>query len=193
MNISDNEKHLLFSVARKGIEGGPSFFPAESDIAVIRDLPPSSPLLKEGSSFVTIYKEGALRGCIGSMDWKEILVLDVMRNAGSAAYRDPRFPPLQPGELDSINLFISILAPLEVMHVLSLDELLQNLRPGIDGLVLENKAGNRSTFLPSVWEKIPDKKDFVHHLLIKGRFPSSVDFSSLDIHRYTVVELSETN
>ena len=112
---------------------------------------------------------------------------DVAENAFAAAFRDPRFPPLRPDEYPRLEYHISILNPPEPMTVTSEADLLQQLRPGVDGLVLIEGA-RRATFLPSVWEQLPDPRQFLAHLKMKAGLPADYWSDSLRFERYTVEE-----
>ncbi len=137
-----------------------------------------------GASFVTLQRHGQLRGCIGSLEARQPLVVDVAQNAFSAAFRDPRFPPLDQRELEDLNLEISVLGTPEIMVFSSEQDLLRQLRPGIDGLILEDK-GRRGTFLPSVWESLPERGDFLRQLKRKAGLPEDYWSDSLRVWRYT--------
>ncbi|HEY8547310.1 MAG TPA: AmmeMemoRadiSam system protein B [Acidimicrobiales bacterium] len=120
-----------------------------------------------GTSFVTLERGTELLGCIGSLDVRRALWRDVARNARGAAFEDPRFPPLAPTEPDGVSVEVSVLSPLEPLPVASGEELVATLEPGVDGLVVA--AGDqRGTFLPDVWEKIPEPAAFVRELVRKA-------------------------
>jgi len=132
----------------------------------------SKTLLEHRATFVTLTKFGQLRGCMGALDAIESLVQNVMRNGFNAARRDPRFDPVAIGELDDIDIDISVLSPPVRLEVKSESELLDRLRPGVDGLILEDGAC-RATYLPSVWDQLPDSSDFVRQLKLKAGLPAS--------------------
>jgi AmmeMemoRadiSam system protein A len=142
------------------------------------------PLRELGASFVTLNKGGELRGCIGSLEAHRPLVEDVAHNAYAAAFSDPRFPPLAAQELPELEFHISILTPAEPMSFSSEEDLLAQIRPGIDGLILED-AGRRGTFLPSVWESLPDARSFLQHLKLKAGLPADYWSPTLKVSRYT--------
>jgi len=142
------------------------------------------PVLREfRASFVTLKNEGALRGCIGSLEAYRPLVTDVAENAFAAAFRDPRFPPVGAHELDVLELQLSLLTPAEPMTVRSEDDLLDQLRPGEDGLILQ-EGGRRATFLPSVWESLPEPDQFLRHLKRKAGLPEDYWSDALQVFRY---------
>ena len=159
-----------------------------------RPLPqPGMPELmgRQGAVFVTLKKAGQLRGCIGSpVAWRPLLD-DILDNAFKAAFRDPRFAPLTQTEWDQgIDLSVSVLTPPAAMTFRDQADLLAQLRPGIDGLIIED-AGKRALFLPSVWEQLPDKGQFLAHLKHKaGLAPShwSADFRA---SRFQAVEIKD--
>ena len=147
-----------------------------------------SPALQQpGASFVTLTILRQLRGCMGMLSATRPLVEDVAENAFAAAFEDPRFPALSQAEYDQLEYHISILNPAEAMEFDSEADLLLQLRPGIDGLILEDR-GRRATFLPSVWESLPTAADFLQHLKRKAGLPMDYWSNSLRMQRYTVEE-----
>ena len=144
---------------RQGLESGSPFKPDPGDFPAI--------LLEKSACFVTIKKMQKLRGCIGSLQASMPLVNAVADSAYKAAFKDPRFPPLTAEELEQIEISISVLSPREEIEFKSDAELLGILRPGIDGLVIQNERRS-ATFLPSVWEQIPDKSGFLAQLKVKA-------------------------
>ncbi len=147
------------------------------------------PLRQERASFVTLNKHGMLRGCIGHLEAFQPLVKDVADNAYAAAFRDPRFPPLKRSELSSIELHISILTPSVPLEFTSEAELLAQLRPGRDGLILK-EGYNRGTFLPSVWDSLPQPEDFLRQLKRKAGLPENHWSGSVQIFRYETESFS---
>ena len=142
------------------------------------------PLEAPRATFVTLRKHGKLRGCIGSLEGSTPLPESVWANARKAAFHDPRFDPLSNEEFEHIEIHISILSPLEKMRVESEIDLLRQLRPGVDGLVLEDHP-NRATFLPAVWESLPEPREFVHELQIKAGLRAGHWSRSIQLWRYT--------
>lgn len=134
--------------------------------------------------FVTLKKGGELRGCIGSLEAHRSMVEDVVHNADAAAFSDPRFPPLREEELPGLELDISLLTPAEEMHFVSEADLLSQIRPGIDGLILE-EGYRRGTFLPSVWEQLPRAEQFLQHLKLKAGLPPDHWSGNIRVSRYT--------
>ncbi|MDA1361190.1 AmmeMemoRadiSam system protein A [Glycomyces luteolus] len=127
-------------------------------------------LAKREATFVTLQRDGRLRGCIGTLTALRPLGVDVVRNARLAA-RDPRLPPVEAAEVESLRLTVTILSPSEPIAVRAFTTLLDHLRPGRDGLTLKDTGDRRATFLPSVWTSLPDPDRFVAALLRKGRWP----------------------
>jgi hypothetical protein len=181
---SSEDSRILLALAHRSIAHGlQRGRPLPIDPAEFSDR-----LQQPGASFVTLKLDGALRGCIGSLEPHQPLVSDVAHNAHAAAFSDPRFHPLQQGELDRLDISISILTPAEEMTFGSEQELLQMLRPGVDGLIL-SEGGRRGTFLPAVWEQLPDPREFLRHLKIKAGLPAGYWSDSLRISRYTAQSL----
>ena len=143
----------------------------------------ASELRERRASFVTINLEEQLRGCIGHLQAIQALVQDVAENAFAAAFRDPRFPPLRTEEFPLLAVHISVLSPAEPMTFSSETDLIDQLRPGIDGLILEDGVA-RGTFLPSVWDSLPDPRDFLAHLKHKAGLPGNHWSPDLKIYRY---------
>lgn len=141
------------------------------------------------ASFVTLKIEERLRGCIGSLEARHPLVTDVVRNAHAAAFRDPRFPALTWPEFERLDIHLSLLSSPEPLAVASEEELLAQLRPGVDGLILIEGA-LRSTFLPAVWEQLPEPREFVRSLKRKAGLPADYWSPTLRVERYTAESVS---
>lgn len=142
-------------------------------------------LRRPGASFVTLMLERELRGCIGSLTPARPLVEDLALNAYAAAFRDPRFPPLAVTETDRLDLEIAVLNPLEPLPCGSRQELLARLRPQVDGLVLEDGTRHRATFLPKVWEDLPQTEEFLRALWRKAGLAPAYWSATLRFSRYT--------
>jgi AmmeMemoRadiSam system protein A len=154
--------------------------------------PPASVALRAlGASFVTLESAGALRGCIGTLEPVRPLYRDVVRNAIRAAH-DPRLPPVTAAEWPGLDVKVSVLSNAEPMPVTCPAELLAALRPGVDGLILTD-GRQRATFLPTVWRKLPDPRQFVAALLDKGGWPTGVWPTGLTAQRYTAQEYHATS
>lgn len=137
------------------------------------------------ASFVTLKQQGELRGCIGTLEAHRPLLADVQANAVAAAFRDPRFKPLEKREFDAIRVEISVLSLLETMAVRDEDDALAQLRPEIDGVIFEY-GHHRSTFLPQVWEDLRDPRVFLGHLKRKAGLPPDFWDPTVKLLRYTV-------
>jgi AmmeMemoRadiSam system protein A len=183
--LHDAEAALLLDLAHAAIIDGLRRRPA-----VVPDLADLPPALREPRRvFVTLLVDGRLNGCIGSIDGDEPLGQAVGRLARSAAFADWRLPALRPGDYGSLLIEVSLLSPLEPVTATTRAELLDQLRPGDDGLVVE--AGpRRGVFLPVVWEKVPDPDDFLDHLLDKAGIRPRTWPQNIEAWRFTVEKLS---
>lgn len=154
--------------------------------------PPAEPawLAEPAASFVTLELDGELCGCIGSIEAYRPLAEDVRVNALGAAFRDPRFPPLEASQLPRLRISVSVLSALEPVEWSDEADLAGRLRPGVDGLVLEHD-GHRGTFLPAVWEQLPRPEDFLRQLKRKAGLPPGFWAPDVRISRYTVESWSE--
>ncbi|MFO1303325.1 MAG: AmmeMemoRadiSam system protein A [Burkholderiales bacterium] len=162
-----------------------------TELRVDAAFAPTPPELdRPGATFVTLRAQGELRGCIGSLEAWRPLAEDVRANAIAAAFRDPRFPPLSRGEFTAIAIEVSLLHPAEPVPAEHERALLAALRPGVDGLVLEC-ARRRATFLPQVWEQIPDARDFVRALKRKAGLPEDFWSEDVRVSRYGVDKFEE--
>lgn len=158
-----DDSRALLKIARNSIAHGlAAGYPHRPDLGA---MPPT--LRAPGAVFVTLQREGRLRGCIGSMEAVAPLAHAVADSAFKAAFRDPRFPPLVAEEFGGISISVSILGPKQPVQFDSEGHLLQLLRPGTDGLVIA-LGGRSATFLPSVWENLPAPADFLAHLKRKA-------------------------
>lgn len=147
------------------------------------------PLREPHATFVTLFRQGALRGCIGSLEPREPLVVSVAENAFRAGFRDPRFPRLSAPELADLEAEISILGPLAPLAFASESELLALLRPGLDGLLLRD-GPHQGTFLPAVWEALPEPIDFLRELKRKAGLRPEHWSPTLSVSRYTVEKIA---
>lgn len=174
------ERAALLDAARRSIEHG-----IERGHPLLPDPAEHSPALRAPrASFVTLERGGALRGCMGTLEAVRSAVEDVARNAFAAAFRDPRFPPLTGEELAVLDLHVSLLSAPEPLMFVSQDDLIAQLRPGMDGLILED-SGQRGTFLPAVWEKLPDPREFLRQLKLKAGLAPDHESPLLRAWRYT--------
>lgn len=152
---------LLLGLARRAIERRLTDRP---DPIELPDIPA---LQEKGASFVTLHRDGQLRGCIGSPTAWRSLAEDVTDNAVRAAFSDPRFPPVGADEMFRVKLSLSLLTAPEPIRFTDEEDLLSQLRPGIDGLIIEDRD-RHALFLPAVWEQLPEPKDFLGHLKAKA-------------------------
>ena len=146
------------SVIREALDKGKKISAPESISAAVRE--------KRGC-FVTLHQRGDLRGCIGTIEPEQSLLRGVEENAVNAAFRDPRFSPLKAKDLSSIDIEVSVLTVPEKLKFKDPQDLKSQLKPGIHGVIL-SKGWQRSTFLPQVWEQLPDKEMFLKHLCQKA-------------------------
>ena len=153
---------------------------------------PDDPRLHEkGATFVTLTMDGELRGCIGSLRRSRALGEDVIHNAVAAAMEDPRFPPLSAAEFDALTVEVSLLSEPEFLEFSGEQGLLAQLRPGEDGLIIF--SGCRSaTFLPQVWEQLPEPQQFLAALKHKAGLPTNREVAGLMAARYHVQKWKET-
>lgn len=142
------------------------------------------------ASFVTLKQEDRLRGCVGSVHRTRALRDDVRVNAVAAAFRDPRFPPLEARELPQVSLEVSLLSAEERLEVDSEAQLIARLRPGIDGLILEYGL-HRATLLPQVWQQLPDPREFLATLRHKAGLPEDFWSPRLIVSRYAATTWAE--
>jgi AmmeMemoRadiSam system protein A len=185
--LTEKEGQYLLTVARKTIEQkllnqGDSSQPDDA----------LSPRYSEKrGTFVTLTIDGSLRGCIGHIIPQESLIEGIRVNAINAAFRDPRFSPLSQKEWSRVKIEISILTDPKPLSYADGDDLLEKLRPGIDGVIIK-KGYHQATFLPQVWEQLPDKKEFLIHLCIKaGLDEYAWEKEELEVSTYQVQAFEE--
>jgi AmmeMemoRadiSam system protein A len=149
------------------------------------------PWLREpGATFVTLRRRGELRGCVGSILAYRPLFEDVWRNARASAFNDTRFPPVAPEELAEIGVELSLLSLPEPLPCAGEAEALRLLRPGVDGVIFECEE-HRGTFLPQVWEQLPDPRDFLDRLRHKAGLRPGYWSPAVRLSRYTVLKWGE--
>jgi len=181
-----------------GTEVGTTLLPiARAAIAQAlgRDLvaPEHAPWLQEpGACFVTLTQAGQLRGCIGTLEARRTLLADVKSNAVAAALQDPRFAPLRATELTRTEIEVSLLSTMQPLHFESEAHALDQLQPGIDGVLFEFDR-YRSTFLPQVWEQLPTVSEFMAHLKHKAGLPPDFWANGVRLQRYTVSKWTEAD
>lgn len=174
----------LLAVARRSIEVG---LQTRGPLSVEPTGQPAE-LQRVRASFVTLRLSEALRGCLGSLTASRPLISDVAHNAFGAAFRDSRFAPLTAAELPDLEIQISVLSEPERLPAASESQLLDALRPGVDGLVLRH-GDRQGTFLPSVWACLPEPGDFLRELKRKSGLPADAWSSSWQVFRYTTVSI----
>jgi AmmeMemoRadiSam system protein A len=143
-----------------------------------------------GASFVTLTQAGKLRGCIGSLEAYRTLATDVAENAVAAAFKDPRFAPLGDDELARTRVEVSLLTPAVPISFSDENAALNALRPGIDGIVLTH-GQRRATFLPQVWESLPEPRQFIAQLKLKAGLPADYWDDAITLARYEVQKWKE--
>lgn len=186
MSIDAGQRRQLLALARTSIEAGlrrGSYVEPQ-----LQDLPPE--LLERRASFVTLHIAGELRGCIGALEPARPLGEDVWRNAYGAAFNDPRFPPLTATEWSRCTVHASVLTPPAPLVARREQDLLAQLRPGVDGLILELGA-SRATFLPAVWEQARDPAQFVRQLKLKAGWRADFWSPEIKAHRYECESFGE--
>lgn len=147
-------------------------------------------LHEPGATFVTLTQGGQLRGCIGSLEAHRPLAQDVRENAQAAAFRDPRFTPLAVEEFEFTSVEVSLLTPAAPMAFRDEADFMAQLRPGVDGIVFQY-GRHRSTFLPQVWESLPDSVQFMQQLKRKAGLPPNFWHEEVCIARYEVTKWKE--
>lgn len=185
--LNQHEKDILIKLARKTLEAAVCGDPLPE-----LDLESMPPVLREvGASFVTLTSAGLLRGCIGALEPYQSLAEDVCEHAIAAALDDPRFAPVRPTELPGLDIEISRLTPAQPLEYSSPVDLIEKLRPGVDGVILKDNF-RRATYLPQVWEKIPDPVDFLDSLCQKmGAAQNLWRRKHLEVAVYQVESFSE--
>lgn len=182
------EQNILLRLAREALERGVRGEPLPP-----LDLPSLSlPLREEGSSFITITSQGQLRGCIGALEPYQPLAEDVREHAAAAALKDPRFPAVKDEELNGIRIEVSRLTRPILLDYQDAEDLLSKLRPHVDGVILRDGPYQRVTFLPQVWEKIPNPAEFLDNLCYKmGVEPDLWRRRHFDVLTYQVEEFHD--
>ena len=186
-NLSPEEQQTLLRLARdamtRGVKGE-KMPPLDTSLLPAR-------LREQGASFITLTVRGELRGCIGALEPYQPLAEDVYEHAVAAALEDPRFPPVRKDELNRIRIEVSRLTRPSPVEYKDADDLLSKLRPHVDGVILRD-GHRRATFLPQVWEKIPDPAEFLNHLCQKmGVIENLWRTKHLEVFIYQVEEFHE--
>jgi AmmeMemoRadiSam system protein A len=186
-SLSDSERSFLLSLARQSIEN----YIINHQITKL-DPKILTPILKQdGASFVTLTIGGNLRGCVGALEPYQSLAEDVIEHAIAAATQDYRFPPVQAAEIKKLEIEISCLTRPKILNYDNPSDLVKLIRPKIDGVVIRDGT-RRATFLPQVWEKIPDPEEFLDELCMKmGSTPDLWRRKKLEVLIYQVEEFHE--
>ena len=179
------EKRLLLDTAMASIQHGAC---SGRRLSVEPKNYPSA-LQQHRATFVTLHKAGELRGCIGTLEPYQPLISDVAEHAHHAAFADPRFPPVVSVEVEQLSIHVAVLSPPQRLHFDTEQELLDQLQPNIDGLIVQ-EGRQRGTFLPAVWESLPDPADFWRHLKQKAQLPRDYWSKSLQVWRYHTEDIS---
>lgn len=182
--INETTSELLLQIAERSIAEG--FDNRRSTIPGPAHLP--ADLQKPLGSFVTLTVRGELNGCIGSLETDEPLGSSVARHAWSAAFSDPRLPQLRPADCEHLEVEISVLSALDSIPADSSDDLLDSLRPGVDGLLIAS-GRQQAVFLPSVWEQISSAEMFVTHLFSKAGLAHSSWPADLEAFVFTAQKI----
>ena len=187
-NFARHNKNALFEIVKKSLEKAVSenahFEPERKDF--------NNVLFNKGASFVTLKKNKMLRGCIGSVVHNKAIAVDLADNTYAAALNDSRFKPVLPNELDDIDITISLLTNFEEIDFNSYDDLLSEIRPDIDGLLIRD-GEREGLFLPAVWQDLPDKNEFLTQLKIKAGLSPSHWSDNIKVFRFRTVEIKNDN
>lgn len=185
--INNEDRLILLELARRSIEMATQ----NRKLPQIKMGDYSQKLQENGASFVTLTRTGNLRGCIGTLQAYQPLVLDVIEHAAAAATEDYRFQPVSSDEISGIAIEISVLSDPVKKNYKSIDDLLSQLIPGESGVILKDGRA-RATFLPQVWGQLPDKSEFLSHLCSKMGAPSSLwKTKNLEVFTYQVEEFHD--
>ncbi len=183
VTATDNPGKILMPIARATISNalGKPYNATNEDLPWLHE---------KGASFVTLTQNEQLRGCIGTLEAHRPLLIDVKANAHAAAFRDPRFSPLTVHELDSTEIEISLLSAMQPLVFSGEHDALAQLQPGVDGVVFEF-GHYRSTFLPQVWEQLPEADVFMAHLKHKAGLQPGFWDEEVKLYRYSVSKWKE--
>lgn len=185
MNLTTQSRDFLIRLARRSI--GRGLESGEAGVPELSGCPPEA--LAYRACFVTLTTAAdGLRGCRGVLEARRPLAADVWHNAWASAFDDPRFAPVTAGQFDGLRIEISVIGPLESVPVSTEDELRRILVPACDGVVLA-WHGRRATFLPQVWENLPDSRQFLAQLKLKAGLPPDFWAPDIEIQRYRVEKL----
>ena len=181
--IKDNYSDFLIKTARESIQSGLQLgsYPPKNVPCVLEE---------NGASFVTLEINNNLRGCIGSIMAHRPLINDLYKNAHASAFSDPRFRPLTVEEFPHIKISISLLSAPKRVEFKTEEELLDKLRPEIDGLIIRDR-NYQAVFLPVVWEQLPDKHEFLEALKQKAGMPYNYKSDTLEAFTFQTIYIKE--
>jgi AmmeMemoRadiSam system protein A len=180
MSLTKEHGQTLLQVAKESIQHGLD----KGRALTVEVLDYDEELRDERATFVTLEIHNKLRGCIGTLVADRPLVSDVAYHAYAAAFSDPRFPSLGRDEFPLLDIHISILSQPEPIDFDSEEHLIQQMRPGEDGLII-TEGMYKGTFLPSVWKSLSDPRDFLRHLKQKAGLPPNYWSDTIEVQRYT--------
>jgi len=186
IELSESDRDQLLDIARRSIESGL----AGDNALQLGNQSASGSLSIPLSSFVTLTRSGALRGCVGSLESTGPLAQSVADSAFKAAFRDSRFAPLEAGEIEDLIIEISVLSKLEPLTAANRADLLIQLQPGADGLLLQD-GSYRATFLPKMWEMFSNPEKFLDQLLVKAGLPDDYWSETISFKRYRALSFEE--
>lgn len=179
-SFTKTDEQDLLNIALQSIEHGLK----NGECLKVNEVEYPTALQEPHGAFTTLKYNGALRGCKGSLEVALPLVNTVAYSAYSSAFNDIRFPPLQPREFAQLKISLSVLSPKEKLSFTSEEDLIEQIQPSIDGLILEYN-GQKGTLLPSVWEAIPDAREFLFMVKQKAGFDRNFWAKSIQVYRYT--------
>jgi len=180
--MPEDKGRILLAIARAAIaEALGQHYVANEDAPWLRI---------KAACFITLMQNDKLRGCIGTLEAHHSLLEDIKYNAKAAAFNDTRFTPVTSSELESIDIEVSLLSPMRALDFSDEQDALAQLQPGIDGVVFEF-GSHRSTFLPQVWQQLPDAKDFIAQLKAKAGLSPDFWANEVKLSRYTVRKWKE--
>lgn len=188
-SLSKTDQQQLITIARQVIAQGctgKQWTPCATEY--------SEPLQQPAACFVTLQKQDQLRGCMGSLEPHRPLVEEIASDAWSAAFRDPRFAAVSESELALIQIELSILSPMQPLDFSDRDDLMKQLRSGVDGLLIESGM-HRATFLPQVWQQLPTPREFLNHLMKKAglnpdQWPADMQASCYQVSHFSEADNS---
>jgi len=190
-NLSLEQGQLLVKLARHTLSENLAKQLSQNEIDSLKSALTDPCFNSSYGTFVTLTIAGQLRGCIGNLTSNESLASGVRRNAINAAFHDPRFAPLSPSELECVSIEVSILSEPRPLDYREGADLLKKLRPNIDGVILRKDFAS-ATFLPQVWEQLPQPQDFLTHLCLKAGLASDAwQHSELEVSTYQVQYFEE--